>query len=76
MNVDHTRNLIILNDLDYVKEFYDFDSKTKSFGITENGMRALICWNRIHGLKDSLKITEKCTQKNKTNSFSGNFTQS
>jgi hypothetical protein len=62
MNVDHTRNLIILNDLDYVKEFYDFDSKTKSFGITENGMRALICWNRIHGLKDSLKITEKYTQ--------------
>lgn len=62
MNVDHTKNLTTLNELEYVKEFYDFNSKSKSFGITETGMRALICWNRIHGLKDSLKITQKYTQ--------------
>lgn len=57
MTVDHARNLITLNELNYLKEFYDFDSKSTSYGITEKGIKRLIVWNKIHGLQDKQKIT-------------------
>jgi hypothetical protein len=60
--IDYQKTLLDLKHLDYVQEYYDYDSKSKFYGITENGLRALICWNRIHGLKDALKITQKYSQ--------------
>lgn len=54
---DHQKNLLFLQHACYLEEYYDIDEKKKLYSITESGIKALIVWNKIHGLKDSLGIT-------------------
>lgn len=55
--IDHIKNYQILEELQYIKEIYDFEKNCKSHSITENGLKALIVWNKIHGLEDKRGLT-------------------
>ena len=54
--IDHQKNLLILENLDYIKKFYDIDENKKSYSVTETGIKALIAWNKIHGFEDKLGV--------------------
>ena len=43
--IDHQKNLLILENLDYLKKFYDVDENKKSYSVTETGIKKLIAWN-------------------------------
>ena len=40
--IDDQKNLLILENLDYIKNYYDVDENKKSYSVTETGIRALI----------------------------------
>ena len=54
---DHQKNLLILQQIKYLEEYFDIDENKKAYGITESGIKALIVWNKIHGLEDHIGIT-------------------
>jgi len=54
--IDHQKNLLTLENLDYLKRFYDIDESKKSYSVTETGIKALIAWNKLHGLEDKLGV--------------------
>ena len=54
--IDHQKNLLVLENLDYIKKFYDVDANKKSYSVTEIGIKALIAWNKIHGFEDKLGV--------------------
>ena len=54
--IDHQKNLLILENLDYLKRFYDVDENKKSYSVTETGIKALIAWNKLHGFEDKLGV--------------------
>ena len=54
--VDHQKNLLILENLNYLKKFYDVDANKQSYSVTETGIRRLIAWNKIHGFEDKLGV--------------------
>mgnify|MGYP000067043151 FL=1 len=54
--IDHQKNLLILENLDYLKKFYDVDENKKSYSVTETGIKRLIAWNKIHGFEDKLGV--------------------
>ena len=54
--IDHQKNLLILENLDYIKNYYDVDENKKSYSVTEAGIRALIAWNKLHGFEDKLGV--------------------
>ena len=54
--IDHQKNLLVLENLDYLKNFYDVDENKKSYSVTETGIKALIAWNKLHGLEDKLGV--------------------
>ena len=54
--VDYEKNLLILENLDYLKIFYDVDENKKSYSVTETGIKRLIAWNKIHGFEDKLGV--------------------
>ena len=56
MSIDHQKNLLILENLDYLKIFYDVDENKKSYSVTETGIKTLIAWNKIHGFEDKLGV--------------------
>jgi hypothetical protein len=56
MMIDHQKNLLILENLDYLKKFYDVDENKKSYSVTETGIKTLIAWNKIHGFEDKLGV--------------------
>ena len=56
MMIDHQKNLLILENLDYLKIFYDVDENKKSYSVTEIGIKTLIAWNKIHGFEDKLGV--------------------
>jgi len=45
-----------LENLDYIKKFYDVDENKKSYSVTETGIKALIAWSKIHGFEDKLGV--------------------
>ena len=57
MSIDHKKNLFFLEQEKYLEEYYDIDENKSSYGITESGIKALIVWNKIHGLEDPVGIT-------------------
>ena len=57
MSIDHKKNLLFLEQEKYLEEYYDIDENKSSYGITESGIKALIVWNKIHGLEDPVGIT-------------------
>ncbi len=54
--IDHQKNLLVLENLDYIKKFYDVDENKKSYSVTETGIKRLIAWNKIHGFEDKLNM--------------------
>ena len=54
--IDYEKNLLILENLDYLKKFYDVDEKKESYSVTETGIKALIAWNKLHGFEDKLGV--------------------
>ena len=56
MSIDHQKNLLVLENLDYIKKFYDVDENKKSYSVTETGIKALIAWSKIHGFEDKLGV--------------------
>ena len=54
--IDYEKNLLILENLDYLKKFYDVDENKESYSVTETGIKALIAWNRLHGFEDKLGV--------------------
>ncbi len=54
--IDHQKNLLILENLDYIKNYYDVDENKKSYSVTKTGIRALIAWNKLHGFEDKLGV--------------------
>ena len=54
--IDHQKNLLILENLDYIKNYYDVDENKKSYSVTETGIKALIAWNKLHGFEDKLGV--------------------
>ena len=54
--IDHQKNLLILENLDYIKKFYDVDENKESYSVTETGIKALIAWSKIHGFEDKLGV--------------------
>ena len=54
--IDHQKNLLVLENLDYLKNFYDVDENKKSYSVTETGIKRLIAWNKIHGFEDKLGV--------------------
>ena len=54
--IDHQKNLLILENLDYIKKFYDVDENKESYSVTETGIKALIAWNKLHGFEDKLGV--------------------
>ena len=54
--IDHQKNLLILENLNYLKKFYDVDANKQSYSVTETGIRRLIAWNKIHGFEDKLGV--------------------
>ena len=57
MSIDYKKNLLFLEQEKYLEEYYDIDENKPSYGITESGIKALIVWNKIHGLEDPIGIT-------------------
>ena len=57
MLIDHKKNLLFLEQEQYLEEYFDIDENKLSYGITESGIKALIVWNKIHGLEDPIGIT-------------------
>ena len=56
MPIDHQKNLLVLENLDYIKKFYDVDENKESYSVTETGIKALIAWSKIHGFEDKLGV--------------------
>ena len=54
--IDHQKNLLILENLDYLKRFYDVDENKKAYSVTETVIKALIAWNKLHGFEDKLGV--------------------
>ena len=54
--IDHQKNLLVLENLDYIKKFYDVDENKESYSVTEIGIKALIAWSKIHGFEDKLGV--------------------
>ena len=54
--IDHQKNLIFLENLDYLKKFFDVDENKQSYSVTETGIKALIAWNKLHGFEDKLGV--------------------
>ena len=54
--IDHQKNLLVLENLDYIKKFYDVDENKESYSVTETGIKALIAWSKIHGFEDKLGV--------------------
>jgi len=54
--IDYEKNLLILENLDYLKKFYDVDENKESYSVTETGIKALIAWNKLHGFEDKLGV--------------------
>jgi hypothetical protein len=54
--IDHQKNLLILENLNYLKKFYDVDESKQSYSVTETGVKRLIAWNKIHGFEDKLGV--------------------
>ena len=54
--IDHQKNLLVLENLDYIKKFYDVDENKESYSVTETGIKALIAWSKIHGFVDKLGV--------------------
>ena len=54
--IDYEKNLLILENLDYIKKFYDVDEHKESYSVTETGIKALIAWNKLHGFEDKLGV--------------------
>ena len=52
--IDHSKNLLALENLGYIQNFYDVDENKKSYSVTETGIKALIAWNKLHGFEDKL----------------------
>jgi len=52
--IDHQKNLLILENLNYLKKFYDVDESKQSYSVTETGVKRLIAWNKIHGFERKL----------------------
>lgn len=52
--IDHSKNLLALENLGYIRNFYDVDENKKSYSVTETGIKALIAWNKLHGFEDKL----------------------
>ena len=50
--IDHQKNLLVLENLDYIKKFYDVDDSKQSYSVTETGIKRLIAWNKIHGFEE------------------------
>ena len=56
MSIDHQKNLLVLENFDYLKKFYDVDDNKQSYSVTETGIKRLIAWNKIHGFEDKLGV--------------------
>ena len=54
--IDHSKNLLALENLGYIQNFYDVDENKKSYSVTETGIKALIAWNKLHGFEDKLGV--------------------
>ena len=54
--IDYEKNLLILENLDYLKKFYDVDENKESYSVTQTGIKALIAWNKLHGFEDKLGV--------------------